>query len=526
MSAAIFRPNGVKVELPETLMLGKSVPALLGSQRKGRRSAQVTGETYELLEALREQGLQLVDAIAVAPVHPQTPASGKRAPAATPIPPENAIAMTVDLTPVHDAVVLLEQDGVYSWRYPRARTGTIAVARRGAVAMAPDQQVTFEFAIHGNSPEATTASAKRGPLTEFIYDSMRAYIFKFVTPYIGRKAVKLIEGSDKRAIVIMDGDDASKWKRVANLQASGLLKNRPARVLLFVHGAFSSTVGSYGGLCSSSSGCDFLALAKQNYDLVIGYDHPTLSEDPRANAVGLLDALRGIGRAKLEVDVVAFSRGGLVYRSLVEHLLPKEKWQPKFGRVVFVGVPNAGTRLADAVNWERLADLYTNLTVTACKVSSLSPHAALPALILKEIIKTVSAFVKYLARYATADGGVPGLAAMQPDGPFIKRLQKKAGQAHNYVVSSEFQPKLVGKHEPKELPFRFLLSLGEGFMSQLMQGEPNDLVVNTSSMDAIGALTDAYRFERTPRVFHTNYFLQPEVTQSLANWLNLASSQR
>ena len=55
-----------------------------------------------------------------------------------------------------------------------------------------------------------------------------------------------------------------------------------------VPGTFSSTVGSYGHLAHTAHGRRFLEKALANYDAVVGYDHHTLSEDPRQNAAAML----------------------------------------------------------------------------------------------------------------------------------------------------------------------------------------------------------------------------------------------
>ena len=64
------------------------------------------------------------------------------------------------------------------------------------------------------------------------------------------------------------------------------------RVLLFIHGTFSSTVGGFGALGIDENGKGFLRTAIAAYDAVIGFDHKTLSVDPRQNAENLLKRLR------------------------------------------------------------------------------------------------------------------------------------------------------------------------------------------------------------------------------------------
>ncbi len=62
--------------------------------------------------------------------------------------------------------------------------------------------------------------------------------------------------------------------------------DRPVRVLLLVHGTFSSTVGAFApmGLVPGAEG--FLPTVLSAYDAVLGYDHRTLSVDPLTECRG------------------------------------------------------------------------------------------------------------------------------------------------------------------------------------------------------------------------------------------------
>jgi hypothetical protein len=141
--------------------------------------------------------------------------------------------------------------------------------------------------------------------------------------------------------------------------------------------------------------------------------------------------------------------------------------------------------------------------------------------------------VKYLASVAAQDWHIPGLAAMEPDGPFIKGInatqpgQPAAGTPW-YVVSSDFEPKLFDdRHEPPELPRELVAKLADGLVDNLM-GTSNDLVVNTASMTAVdlpaggGFIKDSLAFGTNGVVHHLNYFVQPQVCHCLARWLGVA----
>jgi hypothetical protein len=175
-------------------------------------------------------------------------------------------------------------------------------------------------------------------------------------------------------------------------------------------------------------------------------------------------------------------------------------------------------------------DLYTNIAVAVFRLLALLPQAASAAKILDELVSGVGTFVKFLATYATED--VPGLAAMRPDGDFIRTLntrqpgQPDPGVISYYAITSEFRPAIRGgTHEPRELPLRLVMALADGLVDEVM-GEANDLLVNTASMTAIDEavgvyVRDTFAFGATPHVYHTTYFTRPEVVSALTRWLAL-----
>src|SRR5262249_40026384 len=157
----------------------------------------------------------------------------------------------------------------------------------------------------------------------------------------------------------------------------------------------------------------------------------------------------GTSLQEARIDAISYSRGGLVLRSLFELLLPGSTDKIQIGRTVFVGVVNAGTLLARAENWRTFIDLYTNLAAGACRAIALFPQVTFAALLTREIIQTIGAFAKYLAADAVTRGGIPGLAAMDPDGKFVRELNEtQPGQispveSQFYAILSQFSPRLV-----------------------------------------------------------------------------------
>ena len=347
----------------------------------------------------------------------------------------------------------------------------------------------------------------------------QALVFRFVAPAILEKAIEKMEEHVRPGLLHLADADVKQWRELETLDELHLPTDRPVRLLLFVHGTFSSTVGGFGALGIDENGQGFLRTAISAYDAVIGFDHKTLSLDPRQNAQDLLTRLQTHHpEAELVIDIVTHSRGGLVTRSFVEQLLPGSGWPATVDNVVFVASTNAGTHLADPKRWSDLVDLYTNLAAAGASGLAMLPGAAPVAAVVGGVVKGIGAFVKYLVSYAAKGDDVPGLKAMVPGGAFVKEINKtqqgQPGPGTNwYVVSSNFHVKLFDdSHNPPEFPRELVVKLGEGFVDQLFEG-PNDLVVDVSSMDAIDAKVGGFVREvlalgENDTVYHTNYFSQ------------------
>ena len=472
-----------------------TTPASYDARPASRRKARgLPGETSAanketLVAALQDSGLDPVERVDLTP-------RGTRDLKGAPV--SNRVAkvrLEVDVPPEEDAVVLLEHDGVYSWHLPKNPVRRTKSLDGEPLGKRP-RTARFEIDVQPRpTPQkrrtAPAENRTRGLLADLVQGAAQAIVFRFVAPAILEQAIAKMEEHVRPGLVHLAQPEVGKWRRFNTLDELHLPTDRPVRVLLFIHGTFSSTVGGFGALGIDENGKGFLRTCIGAYDAVIGFDHKTLSVDPRQNAENLLKRLEAHRpSAELVIDIVTHSRGGLTTRSFVEQVLPKSDWPGKVDNIVFVAATNAGTHLADPKRWGDLVDLYTNLASVTAGGLALVPGAAPVTAVVNGIVKGIGAFVKYLVSYAAEGDDVPGLKAMVPGGAFVKEINKtqprQPGPGTNwFVVSSNFHVELFDDHHnPPEFPRELARKLSEGFVDRLFEG-PNDLVVDDSSMGAI-----------------------------------------
>jgi hypothetical protein len=543
--------GSLRVTFPDSYGVEPARPAAAARQRQPPGASARTkpiGPTDEvsaaLLAAFAEQNLELVEPFALVPATPAGPSLRRGLRPSQP----GKVRLALDLAPGEDAVVLLEQDGFFSWQMPTGHDAAPTTSRRRG-GPPPTAQIRggslnrvarFEIDVRPVAPARPSARTRavRGPFGDFVIGRLTAYVLKFVSGIVPGAVMSFLERDNRPGLVLMTGNDVTSWPLVDNLTQVTLPDTRPAKILLFVHGTFSTTVGSYGVLTSTAQGQELLGAARDSYDAIISFDHPTLSRDPLENATDLLARLKAQHLAFTPtIDIVSYSRGGLVARSFIEYLLPSSTWRANIGKVVFVGATNAGTLLAEPDNWKAFVDLHTNLAAGAARAIGFVTGAAPAAAVVAGLVKGIGAFVKYLVSTSVADRRIPGLAAMEPDGPFITEINRtQPGQPVAgtpwYVVSSDFEVKLFDdRHEPPELPRQLVAMLADGLVDRLM-GAKNDLVVDTASMGSVdlpsggGFIKDSLSFGTNGVVYHLNYFIQPKVCRALMDWLQVGGPPR
>ncbi|WP_411884394.1 CHAT domain-containing protein [Polaromonas sp. YR568] len=491
-------------------------------------------EEEAIVNAMEDRQLVLVDAIAVSPG-----AARRRGAGAT---GEGEASLSVPLAAGESAVVLVSQDGVYQWKLSDAEGPAPAEApnvRRSARASrrdaAPRRTLVFKIALQ---PAASVSAVqaprrRRGLLTKVGVGNVLVYVFRFLAPPVVRGVASLLERDVKQGLVHITSPDPRTWVTLADDEPVAVPSGRAARVLMLVHGTFSSTVGSFGALGGTPQGCAFLEAALHKYDLVIGWDHPTLGQSPLDNAIALAARLERVGFGESPVvDAVSYSRGGLVLRSLIEYVMPSSRLKLVVRRAVFVGATNGGTELANPKNWHRLADRYTNLAAAGARVAAMVPGFASAGAILAAAVSGIGVLVKVIASAAITDAAVPGLAAMDPGGGFIRDIngpqpgQPKPEQTYYCAITSEFNLDAAAALADAGLMSHGLLLALADKAADALYGKPSDLVVPVESMtqidESVGTyIRERFDFGKNGKVHHCAYFSQPETAVSLSTWLEI-----
>lgn len=255
--------------------------------------------------------------------------------------------------------------------------------------------------------------------------------------------------------------------------------------LLLIHGTFNRTPDSFG-----SMGPSFLGQLSEHYGgRVLAFDHPTVSVSPEENAEWLAGALASV---KPSMDIVATSRGGLVARLL------DASDAIELRHLVFSATPNNGTPLADTDHVGKLIDAVTN-------AMGLIPDN--PITDSAEVIITV---LRHLAA-GTVDA-LDGLIAMRPGHEVLEALNQNPLPAGARFLTSNYEPSMSVAAWAKDT-----------LMDVVFKGEPNDLVVPTSSV--LGPWADsiptgrAIRFGPNDSVTHGGFVGHADVQGQLLDWL-------
>jgi hypothetical protein len=186
-----------------------------------RSPTPTTADQGVIEDVLHHRGFELVEPLTIRPKQARGPVAAADS---------AKLDLEVTLRGDDAAVVLTDRDGYWSWHAPQRRQRALG-----------DDTATATFEL-GLLPLAC-ALASRGLL-----DGVRAFVLRFSAPIIAGAAIKVLEEGVDEGLVHISSTDPHAWARVESLSGVELPERGAPRILLFVHGAFDSTVGAFGSL--------------------------------------------------------------------------------------------------------------------------------------------------------------------------------------------------------------------------------------------------------------------------------------
>lgn len=379
-------------------------PTLLGT-----RSDEPDRATSALTDALSRQEFTTLHSLEVA----ATPMSG----------PVVAVNRGVDNRPLLSleipdlgtdqlqVVMLADEQGVVTWHFPQP-TAVPNTVRFDI----PADTVAVPAAVDGQTRGLVSIIGKK-LLSVLVFRALEAG-----AKVLARVLAEQWEAKNRPSRVrrfIGPEDIAS----VTDLNGAGWDQMRDGRALLFVHGTCSTSQGGFGALDPAV----WAQLSARYGGRVFAFDHPTLSVDPLSN-VETLTTLLPTG-APLKVDIVAHSRGGLVARALA-CAATDPSFPLQISRIVHVGVPNAGTELANVKRIGKFVDRISTML-------NLAPDGPLST--IADILDGILTVVKIIG--CNGIGELPGLSAMDPAAKWLPTLGARPAAPHiSYAIGSDYEP--------------------------------------------------------------------------------------
>lgn len=403
------------------------------------------------------------------------------------------------------ALVLLEnEDGALSWHLPENPPVAGSPEERGLVAALTPH--TLRFVIPTSATNRHAAARGLGDIGKKLLKVFIYPITDAVLGAIGRGFVRRWE--EKNRAYNIRGYSPTDYRVAApDLSPSEWQRIAEGRALLFVHGTFS-TAGAFSPIDLPS----MTTLANAYDGRVFAFNHPSLSDDPQDNADWFLDQIPA--GLSLDVDIVCHSRGGLVSRELAVRGANRGL---AVGKIVLVGVPNAGTALADDDHMVDMIDRFTNIA-----------HV-IPAGVVSEVVDALVVGLKVIAHGFLHD--LVGLRAMKPTSEFLAGLNALTAQGVElFAIASDFEPtdqRLISGSR-----------IADSLVDAVFEQAANDLVVptigayaptngatpSTSLPGFPVADSNRFVFGHGDGVIHTEYFGNATTVKSLCDWLASAAS--
>lgn len=461
----------------------------------GLRAAEAS--TGELQQALSNTGF--LEQLTVEIRDPEAVPVPQGAPTRSTALGEPALAIEVPGPGSGRLQVLLaaDEDGVVSWRLPEDVPPAEAPTRGG-------ERRTY---LLPRTVVARPTGGHRGLLGAIGKKVFKFLTVKLIDPVLGKITDHFVSKWEKKnrpyRLRSFTPDDYAVAGGT-ELGPADLARLTEGRALIFVHGTMSTTHGAFRRLPR-----DLVAELDRRYGgRLLAIDHPTVSVTPAENAqeIAAVFAERMEPGRRLEVDLVAHSRGGLVARELAERqaLAGMPEGLMRFGSVVLVAAPNDGSVLADRHHLSDFIDTYTNLL-------ELIPDN--PVVDLLEVVLTV---LKQLA--VGAMGGLDGITVMATGSDYLRGLNagpQPSGVTYR-AIASDFEPAAgsgLGRFAHDRL------------FDKVFSHAKNDLVAPTDGVHTVTAgaaafpIAEPLLFPPADAVDHSSYWDKTPTREAFGRWL-------
>ena len=271
-----------------------------------------------------------------------------------------------------------------------------------------------------------------------------------------------------------------------------------AKTLLLIHGTFSSTKGSFGGLLETEHApTKWLQQKSLQYEQIIGFNHSTIMHNADDNLRHFRELLQGIQFTDKPLDVVTFSRGGLVGKQLICGL------SNEFFPVRKAALVSCANGVGYFTAAQQLGLLFRYL-----KKSPYVPDVEMGCII--------SLFAQHSAKFFLSR---PGAMQMTIGDPSLDSILNALPAPQNktvqfYAISGRWT-KNVGKDSNL---LKRIGQRGANILTIPILGTPNDFVVNTSRQQL---LPPGYESVCPPLACtHTSFFTGRRSANKIRNELD------
>lgn len=469
----------------EPLSVTTEIPPLAQEQHmsRGYFAHNIYASAPGVDKQLRDTGFSEIAAVALAPAPNRTSAEPQE------------VELGIDHAADEMIIALVEVDGILFWQQAIKTTkggSEFLIRVRGS---APSERQRRAFLLNAVKTVVRFIRHKIvGNVKEWITDRLDDYLAETIEK-LGFRKKKSARLDEFRLL------KQPKNKKIGEIKALRAALKENTRILLFVHGIFSSTEGAFGELLLNRWNDELLKRIDNRYDKIIGFDHWTVAKSTLENAVELFDFLPD----NCHIDIVCHSRGAGVTRCLLEHPDLATKISDRginVGKVIFAAGACQGSPLANPNRIETLTNVFAAL-------SSLG-GSFIPLHLFTGLLKAVQYGVNKF----------PGIQSMSPNSPIFDELNKEFHQPGcRYVfMRSNYEPRGKLKQMLDEIAL-------DDFV---FKGQRNDGVVPFSGAGTFDpSIKDEdliikgpeYGAKHTEHVFHTQFFEQREVRNALIEHL-------